>query len=81
MFRIVNLFVATGLLSLVASAQTQPAKASQPPTPAPAENWITISNGYAKLLTDVSFAHHPEAGSQQGLSQYDNKVWAADPGR
>jgi len=49
----------------------QPAHASG--TAAPPE-WITISNGYAKLLTDVSFAHHPEGGSQQGLSQYDSKV-------
>ncbi len=74
MFRTMNLFVATGFLSLVAAAQVQPAKTPQPSTPAPAEDWITISNGYARLLTDVSFAHHPEAGSQQGLSQYDNKV-------
>src|SRR5580692_6177955 len=69
-----NLFVATGFLSLVAAAQMQPAKTPQPSTPAPAEGWITMSNGYARLLTDVSFAHHPEAGSQQGLSQYDDKV-------
>lgn len=74
MFRTMNLFVATGFLSLVAAAQVQPAKTPQPSTPTPAEDWITISNGYARLLTDVSFAHHPEAGSQQGLSQYDNKV-------
>ncbi len=74
MFRIINLLIATGLLSLVAFAQTQPAKASQPSTLAPAEDWITISNSYAKLLTDISFEHHPEAGSQQGLSQYDDKV-------
>ena len=57
------------LFSFVATAQTQPAK-----TPATPENWIAVSNGYAKLLTDVSFEHHPEAGSQQGLSQFDTKV-------
>jgi hypothetical protein len=73
-FRTMNLFIAIGLLSLVASAQTQPAKTPQPTPPAPPEDWIAISNGYAKLLMDVSFEHHPEAGSQQGLSQYDNKV-------
>jgi hypothetical protein len=74
LFRTVNLCIATALLSLVAPAQTQPAKISQPSTQTPADDWITISNGYARLLTDVSFAHHPEAGSQQGLSQYDSKV-------
>jgi uncharacterized protein (DUF885 family) len=73
-FRTMNLSVAIGLLSFVASAQTQGAKVPQPPTQTSSDNWITISNGYAKMLTDVSFAHHPEAGSQQGLSQYDSKV-------
>ncbi len=37
-------------------------------------SWIAVSNGYAKELIDVVFAHHPEAGSQQGLSQFDGKV-------
>ena len=74
MFRIVHLLVVIGLLSFVAAAQAQQAKAAPSPSQAPPDNWITISNGYAKLLTDVSFAHHPEAGSQQGLSQFDNKV-------
>ncbi len=38
------------------------------------KSWIAISNGYAKLLIDVSFKHHPEYGSQQGLAQFDSKV-------
>ena len=81
MFRTTNLFVATGLLSLVASGQTLGTKVPQPSTLAPGDNWITISNGYAKLLIDVSFKHHPEAGSQQGLSQYDTNVSQPTLGR
>lgn len=46
------------------SAQTQSAD----------KNWIAISNGYANMLIDVYFQHHPEAGTQQGLSQFDTKV-------
>ena len=38
------------------------------------KTWIAISNGYANMLIDVVFKHHPEAGTQQGLSQYDAKV-------
>jgi len=62
------------LLTFTAPAQAQHTGTLQPSTQAPANDWIAISNGYAKLLTDVSFAHHPEAGSQQGLSQYDNGI-------
>ena len=36
--------------------------------------WITVSNGYANMLIQVVFDHHPEFGSQQGLAQYDTKV-------
>ncbi len=66
------MFIVAILLGVVATAQTQPAKDAQPSTST--TDWIAISNGYARMLTDVSFAHHPEGGSQQGLSQYDNKV-------
>ena len=37
-------------------------------------DWITVSNGYANMLIQVVFQHHPEFGSQQGLAQYDTKV-------
>jgi hypothetical protein len=40
----------------------------------PAPGWVEISNGYAKMLLDVAFEHHPEFGSQQGLAQFDTKV-------
>ena len=43
-------------------------------TPAPDKSWIQVSNGYANMLVEVFFKYHPEAGTQQGLSQYDTKV-------
>ncbi len=43
-------------------------------TQAADKSWIAVSNGYANMLIDVVFKHHPEAGTQQGLSQYDTKV-------
>jgi uncharacterized protein (DUF885 family) len=58
------LIVAAAILSLSCFAQT----------PAADKSWIAISNGYANMLIDVYFKYHPEAGTQQGLSQYDTKV-------
>ena len=43
-------------------------------TQAADKSWIAVSNGYANMLIDVVFKHHPEAGTQQGLSQYDTKI-------
>jgi uncharacterized protein (DUF885 family) len=43
-------------------------------TQAADKSWIAVSNGYTNMLIDVVFKHHPEAGTQQGLSQYDNKI-------
>jgi len=37
-------------------------------------DWIAKSNSYTNLLVEIVFRHHPEAGSQQGLAQYDVKV-------
>lgn len=39
-----------------------------------APNWIAISNGYTNKLLAVEMKHHPEQGSREGLSQYDDKV-------
>ncbi len=72
--RNITWFFVVGLVSTVAPAQTQPAQGPATLTNGSARSWIAISNGYAKLLTDVAFEHHPEVGSQQGLSQYDTKV-------
>ncbi len=58
------LILTVAVLGLPCFAQTQ----------ATDKSWIAISNGYANMLIDVFFKHHPEAGTQQGLSQFDNKV-------
>jgi uncharacterized protein (DUF885 family) len=52
-------------LSLLVFAQPQPAAA-------PA--WVAESNRYTSMLLTVEMNHHPELGSNQGLSQYDTKV-------
>ncbi len=58
------------------SAQNQSAKhASTPQAGSSAQpDWVAISNGYTKMLLDVSFKYHPEFGSQQGLAQFDTKA-------
>jgi len=38
------------------------------------KDWIATSNNYTNLLIDITFRHHPEFGSQQGLAQYDTKI-------
>lgn len=70
----VNFLFTTTLLSLLAIAQPQPAQTPATPMATSAKNWIAISNGYANMLLDVMFQHHPESGSLQGLSQFDTKV-------
>ncbi len=72
MIRNLGIFFAVGVFSATAMAQTNPTQQTSATATGSAQNWIAISNGYAKLLTDVTFQYHPEAGSQQGLSQYDN---------
>lgn len=52
---------------------TPQAGSSQPESKAQPD-WVSISNGYAKMLLDVSFKYHPEFGSSQGLAQYDTKA-------
>ncbi len=56
-----------GVSSLPACAQT---KAEGP-------SWVAVSNKYTKMLLAVEMKHRPEAGSAQGLSEYDVK--AAQP--
>ena len=62
------------LIACTMSAQNS----SVPKSPSSQTNahpdWVAISNGYAKMLLDVSFKYHPEFGSQQGLAQFDTKI-------
>ena len=37
-------------------------------------DWITASNNYANQLLAVAMNHHPELGSNEGLSEYDTKI-------
>jgi hypothetical protein len=49
---------------------------SQNPATTPAENkgWITISNGFTKMLIDIDEKYSPEFGSRQGIAFYDTLV-------
>ncbi|HWF90859.1 MAG TPA: DUF885 domain-containing protein [Terriglobales bacterium] len=59
-FNLVLIFIP--VLCVLAAAQT------------PAPNWIAVSNGYTNKLLAVEMKHHPEQGSREGLSEYDDKV-------
>ena len=65
-------FLVPASLALILSASAQGQSPPGPAAPAPA--WITISNQYADELMQVTFRHHPEAASAQGLSQFDTKA-------
>jgi uncharacterized protein (DUF885 family) len=57
---------------LLAAALTVPAFAQT--QPAVDRSWIAASNRYTNMLIEVVFKYHPEAGTQQGLSQFDTKA-------
>ena len=46
--------------------------AAQNKTETPA--WIATSNNYTSMLMQVQMKHHPEVGSNQGLSEYDTQI-------
>ena len=56
---------------LLLSISTGPAVAQDK---ASANTWIAASNDYTNLLLKVEMKHSPEAGSRQGLSEYDQLV-------
>jgi len=59
------------LLALVVTVLSFPSIAQpQPGT----RGWIATSNGYTNQLLAITMKHHPEFGSNQGLSQYDTQV-------
>ena len=57
------------VLSLAAALLTVTAWSQEAST-----DWIAASNKYTNMLLAVEMKHHPEVGSNQGLSEYDNKV-------
>jgi len=56
---------------LLLSISTGPAVAQDKSS---ANAWIAASNDYTNLLLKVEMKHSPEAGSRQGLSEYDQLV-------
>jgi uncharacterized protein (DUF885 family) len=71
-FPFLEVFMRHLLILALSSASLVPAPPQTAPSSAAA--WIGISNGYANQLIAVSFKHRPEAGSQQGLAEFDKKV-------
>jgi uncharacterized protein (DUF885 family) len=69
-------FTLVVLFAFTMSAQNQPAKHAAPPQAGSeaSPDWVNISNGFARMLIDVTFKYHPEFGSQQGLAQFDTKA-------
>jgi uncharacterized protein (DUF885 family) len=52
------------VLSLPVGAQTKSGNSG----------WVAASNNYTKMLLAVEMKHRPEAGSDQGLSEFDGKA-------
>jgi uncharacterized protein (DUF885 family) len=59
-----NIYVVASLVIMLAASQ---ARAQEP-------EWVAVSNRYTKRLMDLEMKHHPEEGSAQGLSEFDNKA-------
>ncbi len=64
----------TGGQSATAKSAPAPSASERAPSRSVDDGWIAISNKYADELIQVSFRHHPEAASAQGLSQFDTKA-------
>jgi hypothetical protein len=56
-------------VSLAAVLLSLPAGAQEPAT-----SWIATSNQYTNQLLAVEMKHHPELGSDEGLSRFDTEV-------
>ncbi len=72
---VISILVAGACITVPTLSETQSAD----------RNWITASNQYTQMLLAVEFKHHPEAGSRQGLSEFDTKIsqpsWADEDAR
>jgi uncharacterized protein (DUF885 family) len=60
LIRKIAVFAAVSVLSITLFAATP--------------EWIATSNSYANQLLDVVMKHHPEVGSNEGLSEYDTRI-------
>jgi len=67
MIRVFVLSIAAALFAFPVVAQQKPAAPAEP-------SWVAVSNHYTQMVLDVEMKHHPETGSDQGLSEFDNKV-------
>jgi uncharacterized protein (DUF885 family) len=68
MIRTIGLILTAAIL--IAPAPQQ----DETPAANPDKDWVSVSNGYTKMLLDVEMKHEPESGSDQGLSEFDNKA-------
>ncbi len=59
--RAISLLFLLTIFPMIAFAQSGPA-------------WVTTSNQYTNQLLAIEMNHHPESGSNQGLSEYDTKI-------
>jgi uncharacterized protein (DUF885 family) len=44
------------------------------PVEAEGPDWIAVSNAYTRQLMEIEFNHHPESGSNQGLTKFDTEI-------
>jgi uncharacterized protein (DUF885 family) len=68
------LFLASAALVLAGFGNVSGQSPAAKSAPSEDKRWVAISNRYADELIEVSFRHHPEAASAQGLSQFDTKA-------
>ena len=68
MIRAIGLILTAAILAAPVPQQDETLAA------APGKSWVAVSNEYTKMLLDVEMKHDPESGSDQGLSEFDNKA-------
>jgi uncharacterized protein (DUF885 family) len=68
MGRLIAAILFSAVSGFVSSQQTAAAG------PGDDKAWIERSNAYTNRLLDVEFAHDPEAGSREGVAQFDTRI-------
>src|SRR5262249_9631807 len=71
---LVSVFLALSASASGQRAAAAPTARSQTSAAAEEKSWIGASNKFADELIQVTFRHHPEAASQQGLREFDTKA-------